>query len=452
MKRILVVDDDAVSCQLLADVLRSDGAEVVTETDGGSALELAERLHVDLALVDVRMPGMTGISLLTELRRRFPSLPVILMTAFGSVETAVEAVGAGAADYLSKPADVHEIRAAVARALGHPSDARAELPSSEADVGGLVGRSAAMVRIYNTIARVASGRSTVLVLGESGTGKELIARAIHRHGPRSRGPYVAVDCGALPETLLESELFGHVRGAFTGAIADSPGLFAEADGGTLFLDEIGHVSPELQSRLLRALQEHEIRPVGGQKWRTVDARVIAATNRNLAAEVAAGRFREDLFYRLKVVTIEVPPLRERPEDLPLLVDHLIRRAARDGGRPAPGISRSALRAIEAYPWPGNVRELAHALERAVVLARDEMISEHDLPEPLSSMRSGPPPAIPRDRPTLGELKRRYVQMVVAEQGGNITRAAGVLGVDRRSLYRILERYAQGARDVEDEDD
>src|SRR5262249_18274567 len=277
----------------------------------------------------------------------------------------------GAVDYVSKPMDVEEIRATVRRALGRHAEAQAALPVAGDELGGVVGRSPAMVEVYKTVARVAMARSTVLVLGESGTGKELIARAIHENSPRRKRPFVAVDCGALTETLLESELFRHLRGGFTGAVADSPGLFAEADGGTIFLDEIGDVSPALQGKLLRVLQEHQIRPVGGSMVRTVDVRVIAATNRDLATAVANGRFREDLYYRLKVVTMQLPPLRERREDIPLLVDHLVRRAARECRKTVTGVSEAALALLCAYQWPGNVRELAHVLERGVALAQHE---------------------------------------------------------------------------------
>jgi two-component system response regulator AtoC len=339
---------------------------------------------------------------------------------------------------VSKPMDVEEIRATVRRALGRTAETQATLPVAGEQLGGVVGRSPAMVEVYKTIARVAPARSTVLILGESGTGKELVARAVHENSPRRKRPFVAVDCGALTETLLESELFGHVRGAFTGAIGDAPGLFSEADGGTLFLDEIGDVSPALQAKLLRVLQEHQIRPVGGSVWRAVDVRVIAATNRDLTGAVEAGRFREDLYYRLKVVTLQLPPLRERREDVPLLVDHLVRRAARECHKAVTGVSEQALALLRAYHWPGNVRELAHVLERGVALAQQEVLTAEDLPEELR--QPAPAPSTPEDRPTLAELKRRYVHRVFEESGGNVSRAAQVLGVDRRSLYRMLQRY------------
>jgi DNA-binding NtrC family response regulator len=438
MARVLVVDDDEVTCRLLAEVLAENGTTVIGETDPRHALARATAESIDLAILDVQMPQMNGLVLLRDLRQRFPDLPIVVMTAFGSIDTAVEAIGSGAIDYVSKPMDVEELRATVRRALNRERETPALLPEASDELGGVIGRSPAMVEVYKTIARVAPGRSTVLVLGESGTGKELVARAIHQHGPRRKRPFVAVDCGALTETLLESELFGHVRGAFTGAVGEKEGLFAEADRGTMFLDEIGDVSPALQAKLLRVLQEQQVRPVGGTEWRAVDVRVIAATNRDLAALVADGRFREDLFYRLKVVTIPLPPLRERREDVPLLVDHLVRRAARDCGKVVSGVSEGALMLLTGHPWPGNVRELAHVIESAVALAKQELLTIDDLPVELRR-----PPgagAVDSDRPTLAELKRRYVQSVLEENAGNVSRTAAVLGVDRRSLYRMLQRY------------
>jgi len=439
MARLLVVDDDTVTCRLLADVFKRDGYAVIGETNPQRALARVAGEPIDLAILDVQMPEMDGLALLRGLRERLPDLPVVIMTAFGSIDTAVRAIASGAVDYVSKPMDVEEIRATVRRALGRTVEAQATLPAAGEQLGGVVGRSPAMVEVYKTIARVAPARSTVLILGESGTGKELIARAIHENSPRGKRPFVAVDCGALTPTLLESELFGHVRGAFTGAVGDTPGLFAEANGGTVFLDEVGDVSPALQAKLLRVLQEHQIRPVGGSLWRAVDVRVIAATNRDLAGAVEAGSFREDLYYRLKVVTLQLPPLRERLEDIPLLVEHLVRRAAHECSKTVTGISEQALARLGAYHWPGNVRELAHVLERGVALAQQEILTADDLPGELR--QAVPAPAsTPEDRPTLAELKRRYVHRVFEESGGNVSRAAQVLGVDRRSLYRMLQRY------------
>jgi len=306
-----------------------------------------------------------------------------------------------------------------------------------------------MVEVYTTIARVAPGLSTVLVLGESGTGKELAARAIHRHSPRRERAFVAVDCTALTESLLESELFGHVRGAFTGAVQDTPGLFLEADGGTIFLDEIGDIGLPLQAKLLRVLQERQVRPVGGTQWRPVDVRIVAATNRDLAAAVAAGRFREDLYYRLNVVTLRLPPLRERRDDIPLLVDHLAHRAAAQCGKAVAGVSVAALAALRAHDWPGNVRELAHVLERSVALARGSVLDVDDLPTDLQGESSPQPVDLLADLPTLEQLKHRYIQHIVELHGGNVSRAAAVLGIERRSLYRMLRRYGIAHRVTEE---
>ncbi len=440
MAKVLIVDDDAVSCRLLSEVLTQDGVTVVWDTDPRQALARIGAETIDLAVLDIRMPEMNGIELLRRLRSTLPELPVIVMTGFGSVDTAVEAISAGAVDYVSKPMNVDEIRATVRRALDRHAEVQAALPLGDETVAGMVGRSPAMVEVYKTIARVAPGPSTVLILGESGTGKELVARAIHQHSLRRALPFVAVDCTSLTETLLESELFGYVRGAFTGATRDATGLFAEADGGTLFLDEIGDVSPALQAKLLRVLQEHSIRPVGGTQWLPVDVRVLAATNRDLTAAVASGRFREDLYYRLKVVTIRLPPLRERRDDIPLLVDHLVQRAARQCDKPVTGLSAAALAVLQGHDWPGNVREMAHVLERSVALAQHDVIGVDDLPQEIRSPVRVAAPDLLADRPTLEELKQLYIQRVLEESGGNVSRAATVLGVDRRSLYRMLQRY------------
>jgi DNA-binding NtrC family response regulator len=444
MAHILVVDDDAVTCRLLAEVLERDGATVVWEVDPRRVFERLGEGPVDLAILDVRMPELDGLELLPKLRQKWPELPIIIMTAFGSIDTAVQAITAGAVDYVSKPMTVEEIRTTARKALSR-SRAAAVLPAGSEALAGMVGRTAPMVEIYKTIAQVAPGSSTVLILGETGTGKELVARALHEHSPRRKGAFVAVDCGALPEALLESELFGHVRGAFTGAVSDTAGLFAEAHGGTLFLDEIGDVAPALQAKLLRVLEEHQVRPVGGSRWRSVDVRVLAATNRDLAAAVAAGRFREDLFYRLNVVTIQLPPLRQRREDIPLLVEHLMRRAAHQAGKTIPGMSEAALAVLCDYHWPGNIRELANVLERAVALTQHEVLGVDDLSAELQQPASPAGGSILQGHPTLAELRRRYIQRVLEENDGNVSRTAAILGIDRRSLYRILQRYGIALR-------
>jgi DNA-binding NtrC family response regulator len=314
--------------------------------------------------------------------------------------------------------------------------------------GAVIGRSAAMVEVYKTVARVAPTKSTVLILGESGTGKELIARALHQHSPRARRPFVAVDCGVLTETLLESELFGHVRGAFTGAVSDKKGVFEEAQGGTCFLDEIGDISPTLQAKLLRVLQEHEIRRVGGKEWVKVDVRVVAATNRNLADLVKKHAFRHDLYYRLNVITLRLPPLRERGEDVPALAHYFLKRYSQENEKEVTAISHEALDLLRAYSWPGNIRELENAIEQAVALARQPILTPEDLP---AEVREGVAPDWSRDllqeeqsffagNPTLEEVDKRYVRHVLSRTQGNISRAAKMLDVDRRSLYRMLERF------------
>ncbi|MBI3785630.1 MAG: sigma-54-dependent Fis family transcriptional regulator, partial [Deltaproteobacteria bacterium] len=361
-----------------------------------------------------------------------------------------EALATGDVDYVSKPMNVEEIRATVNRSLRRHEEAEAAVPLGATALPDVVGRTPVMVDVYRTIARVAPGPSTVLILGESGTGKEMVARAIHQHSRRHDKQFVAVDCAALPETLLESELFGYVRGAFTGALRDAPGLFVESDGGSIFLDEIGDTTPALQAKLLRVLQERQVRPVGGTQWRAVDVRIIAATNRDLGAMVADGRFREDLYYRLKVVTIPLPPLRERRDDIPLLVDHLVQRAARQFNKRVVGVSEEALALLCSYDWPGNVRELAHALERSVALAQHEVIGLEDLPLELRRPAPADRADLLQGAPTLEELKERYIRRVVEENGGNISRSAAILGVDRRSLYRMLRRYGIAHRPPPDE--
>jgi DNA-binding NtrC family response regulator len=436
---LLVIDDDAVTRELLTEVLQGEGYDVVACDSGPAALTRAAHESFDLTVTDIRMPEMDGITVTRALKASQPDMQVIVMTAFGSVETAVDAVRHGAFDYVSKPMNIDEIKSTVRRALGERHTTKRHPQGEEAspDASIVVGRSPVMVEVYKTVARVAASRSTVLVEGESGTGKELIAAALHRHSGRPAKRFVAVDCGALTDTLLESELFGYVRGAFTGAVGEKKGLFEEANGGTIFLDEIGDIGAPMQAKLLRVLQEYEIRRVGAQEWSKVDVRIVAATNRNLEQLVQEGQFREDLFYRLKVVTITLPPLRDRREDIPLLAEHFLRRHAERNGKPTPQISDASMALLVDYPWPGNIRELEHTIERAVALASTQILTPDDLaPELRSSIEVD----LHRGSPTLEEVKRRYVVHVINESGGNISRAATVLGVDRRSLYRMLSRY------------
>ena len=360
--RILIVDDDEVSCRLFAEVLEGDGHEVHQARSGEEALDRLRKESYDLLLVDVRMPGITGLDVTRTMRQEQPLLPVIVMTAFGSIETAVEAIHEGAYDYVSKPMKLDELRKIVFRALGqrelHAQSRRKVKKTDDLEQQKtVIGRSPAMVEVFKMVARAAPTKSTVLILGESGTGKEVIARSVHQHSSRAQRPFVAVDCGALTETLLESELFGHVRGAFTGAVADKKGVFQSANSGTCFLDEIGDISLNMQSKLLRVLQEEEVRPVGGKEWVKVDVRVLAATNKDLDELVKTGAFREDVYYRLKVITIRLPALRERPEDIDALVQIFVRRYSQAAGKPITAISDDAVERLRSYSWPGNIRQL-----------------------------------------------------------------------------------------------
>jgi DNA-binding NtrC family response regulator len=451
---ILIVDDDEVSCQLFAEALESEGFQVEQATSGDAALSRLREDTYDLLIIDVRMPGTSGLAVTRVVHEKDPSLPVIVMTAFGSIETAVEAIHEGAFDFISKPMNLAELKKTVSRALAQRAlQRRPEMNNGRNDenpqqLGKIIGKSPAMLEVYKTVARVASTKSTVLILGESGTGKELIARAIHQHSPRANRSFVAVDCGALTETILESELFGHVRGAFTGALADKKGVFEEAQCGTCFLDEIGGISSNMQARLLRVLQEHEIRRVGGKDWVKVDVRVVAATNHNLAEAVSTGEFRQDLYYRLNVVTIHLPPLRERVEDIPLLTRHFLQHYCQEGGKSIPTISDKAMDLLCAYRWPGNIRELENAIEQAVALSYHSILTPDDFPETIRDQAAAKPfqsksqdeQFLFPDTPTLEDVKKRYVLHVLRHNQGNVSRSARVLNIDRRSLYRMLARF------------
>ncbi len=441
--RILVVDDDQSSRDLLVRILTGAGHRVTALTDGREAVAALDAGDApDLVVSDIRMAEMDGLQVIDAFRDRAPDTPVILVTAFGNIDGAVEAIRRGAADYLSKPYDVDAIQIVVARALQHRELAMENraLRRGLRDryrLDNVVGRSEAMLQVYKTAARVASTDATVLIQGESGTGKELVARAIHMASPRASGPFVAVDCGAIAEGVLESELFGHARGAFTGAQTARRGLFEEAHHGTLFLDEIGDIGPNLQARLLRALQEGTIRRVGANEPITVDVRVVAATNRDMEAAVKQGTFRADLYYRLHVVSIRIPPLRERREDIPLLAEHFAQKHGRAEGS---AISPEARELLLAHDWPGNVRELENVIARALALNPSGVVLPEDLPDGVRAARAAPAPAsLPdvSDRPSLAELERRYASQVLQETGGNKTRAAEILGIDRKTLYRIL---------------
>ncbi|TMA86632.1 MAG: sigma-54-dependent Fis family transcriptional regulator [Deltaproteobacteria bacterium] len=452
--RILIADDDEVSCQLFAETLESDGFQVDQVTSGDEAIARLRAANHDLVIIDVRMPGISGLEVTRIVHEKYPALPIIVMTAFGSIETAVEAIHEGAFDFISKPMNLAELKKTVSRALSQRSLQRHSAKNANGEdenppeLGKIIGKSPAMLEVYKTVARVAPTKSTVLILGESGTGKELIARAIHDHSPRANLPFVAVDCGALTETILESELFGHMRGSFTGAFADKKGVFEDAQGGTCFLDEIGGISQNMQARLLRVLQEHEIRRVGGKDWLPVDVRVVAATNQNLAEAVAKGNFRQDLYYRLDVIAIHLPPLRERADDIPLLAQHFLRYYGQESGKPVTAFSDEAMELLCSYPWPGNIRELENAIEQAVALSYQPVLTPEDLPHDVREQREARIASLAPentqfvfpDTPSLEEVKKRYVLHVLQLTGGNVSATARILNVDRRSLYRMLARY------------
>ena len=444
---VLVAEDETQARESLRALLEDEGYRVVCAADGRQASELLRREAVDAALLDLRMPGKDGLTLLGELREQASPPAVLIMTAYGSSDAAIQAMALGAFDYLTKPINFEELRIQLERAIESRRRA-AELEAyraqeSAAEPAEMIGSSPAMQRLYKLIGQVAPTDSTVLITGESGTGKELIAAAIHRHSPRAARRLVKVNCAAIPETLLEAELFGHERGAFTGAGQRRIGKFEFADGGTIFLDEIGELAPSTQAKLLRVLQDRAIERLGSNLTIPLDVRVLAATNRDLARAVQEGRFREDLYYRLNVVTLTAPPLRERREDIPELARFLLRRCAARLKVAAPALSEQALRWLAAQPWPGNVRELEHGLERALVLSRGAAIA----PEHFR-LSAGPPAGDPFDAVPLEEglhgavarLERRMIERALAQAGGNRSRAAELLKINRRLLYDKMREF------------
>lgn len=458
---ILIVDDDSAHRAMLRTVLRGWGYAVEEAEDGDVAVEMVRRRAYDAILSDVRMARVDGISALREILRRNPAIPVLVMTAWSSVETAVEALRLGAFDYLAKPLDFDVLRATLERALGHTRLAAEGGESVSLDASqdaGILGCSDRMRELADMVRTVAPTDATVLISGESGTGKELVARAIQQGSARRDKPFVTVNCAALSESLLESELFGHERGAFTGADRRREGRFRQADGGTLFLDEIGELPLPLQAKLLRALQQGEVQRVGSDAPITVDVRVIAATNRNLRLEVEAGRFREDLYYRLNVIGLETPPLRERGEDVPVLANAFLERFSRANRKEIKGFTPQAMDAMLKYAWPGNVRELQNAVERAVILCSGEYVSERELPLTISAVLkdgeravangSAPVPggenglAVPgvASGMTLEELERAAILNMLRETGDNKSEAARRLGITRATLHNKLKRY------------
>jgi two-component system response regulator HydG len=445
-ERVLIVEDDAAMRDLLQEDLEQVGYATITAADGREALAFIQREQdpIDLVITDVQMPGLKGDELLAALRQHRPEAPVIVITAFGSVGQAVEMMKKGAFQYLTKPFETSALLDLIAQALAQSAPQREqarlrrELPAAPPR---LIGASRPMRQLIELIARAARSTSTVLIIGESGTGKELVARAIHDLSGR-RGAFVAVNCAAIPAELIEAELFGHTGQAFTGAKQARTGLFEAAEGGTLFLDEIGDLPLAVQPKMLRVLQEGMVRRVGADRERAVNVRAVAATNRDLENEVREGRFREDLYWRLNVIALRVPPLRERPFDIPLLVEHFINKVALAAGSPPLDVTAEALAILTAYAWPGNVRELENAIERAAALAQGPRLTPEDLPERI---RAGGRQAalISRSRAsklTLRELEREYILETLRETGGNKLRAAEQLGLDRKTLYRKLDEY------------
>ena len=442
-----MIDDDRSMCEVLEGELRGREFAVSSVTSAEEALKRITTEDFDLVITDVNMQGMSGVELCQNIVGSREDMPVVVMTAFGSMETAISAIRAGAYDFITKPFDMDDLALTVERALRHRGLReevrrlrRAVDDSSRFD--DMVGSSSAMKKMYELVARVAETETTCLITGESGTGKELVARGIHLRSPRKDGPFVAINCAAMPESLLESELFGHVKGAFTDARNTRAGLFIKASKGTLFLDEIGEMPPGMQAKLLRSLQERTVRPVGGDSELPFDTRILAATNRDLETEVEEKRFREDLFYRINVVRIHVPPLRARGSDVLLLAQHFLERYAAQSRRAVIGMSSGAADKLVTYPWPGNVRELQNCIERAVALAQFDKIGVDDLPEKIKdykTTRIAVESNDPAELLSMDEVERRYIHRVLEAVGGNKTLAAQVLGFDRRTLYRKLER-------------
>ena len=442
--KILVVDDEANARNALAELLDDAGYEVSTAADGRTALLQLEQVEPDVVLTDLKMPGMDGLTLIEQGRPMSPHATFIVMTAFATIDTAVRAIKLGAESYLTKPLELDAVIAIVDRALERTRLSReaAELRErvdARFQLGNIIGEHPSMQRLMKNIAQVAGSRATVLIHGETGTGKELIAAAIHQNSKRKDKPFIRLNCASLSETLLESELFGHERGSFTGAVARREGRFKQADGGTLFLDEVSEIPPSVQIKLLRFLQEREFERVGGNETLKVDVRVVAATNRNLKQRVDEGRFREDLYYRLKVVQLDVPPLRVRRSDIPILAHAFLRKYAEENDRPVKGLSDEALQHLMIYPWPGNVRELENAIERAVVMSDGELIQRSDLPTAAhGDMQNGAIMALVPGI-TMAELERIAILRTLDAVDGSTARAAEILGISQRKIqYRVKE--------------
>jgi DNA-binding NtrC family response regulator len=447
--RVLVVEDDEAMRELLVEELTEAGYQVVDAPGGRAGIERAIRDSIDLIITDLRMPDLDGFDLIRDVKAIPTSPHIVMITAFGSIETAIKAVKLGAYDYITKPFEIEELILVADKALKE-RQLRRQIARLQREVegkyrfGNIVGESEAMQEVLRLVTRIASSEVSVLITGESGTGKELIARAIHYNSPRASKPFVAVNLAAIPAQLIESELFGHKKGAFTDAQNDRAGLFVEAHGGTLFLDEIGELALELQAKLLRVLQEREVRPIGASSVEHVDVRVVAATNRDLEEMMNSGLFRDDLYYRLNVIDVRLPPLRKRVDDILPIAEHLLEMHSRRSDPPRHiRLSSEAQRALLAYDWPGNVRELQNTIERGITLCRGDVIEAEDLPRQILEQKSSDflSAAVAR-KMSLAELERHYIQQVLEDEGGNKTRTAQRLGLDRKTLYRKLEEYAR----------
>ncbi|HID95275.1 MAG TPA: sigma-54-dependent Fis family transcriptional regulator [Candidatus Latescibacteria bacterium] len=445
-RRVLVIDDESLMREFLHETLSREGYRVDLAGDGQRALEMLQATDYNLVITDVKMPGVSGLDILKSIKENSLNTKVVMITAYGTIEDAVESMKLGAFDYITKPFSADEIEIVVKKALEYQRlvlenrQLRLEL-EQRYRLGNIIGKSRKMQELFELVGVIARSRSTVLITGESGTGKELIARAIHYNSPRKTGPFIKVNCAALPESLMESELFGHEKGAFTGAIKQKPGRFERADKGTLLLDEISEMSPSLQAKLLRVLQEREFERVGGIEPIKVDVRIIATTNKNLQQEIEKGNFREDLYYRLNVIPIHLPPLRERKEDIPLLAEYFLDTYNRENGRAVEGISKRALEMLMDYDWPGNVRELENYIERAVVICRGRQLTQRDFPRELSLGA-----VAVRDNGglkvgwTIKEAERLLISKTLEAYGGSRTKAAQTLGISTRTLRNKLAEY------------
>jgi two-component system response regulator HydG len=446
--RVLIIDDDQSMCELIDESLSHKGFETEWRTSADEGFRLLDGQEFDAVLTDLNMRDMNGLELCERIVSSRPDIPVVVVTAFGSMETAVGAIRAGAYDFITKPVEMDALALVVERAVQHRSlkeevKRLREAVDATRQFDDMIGSSAAMRKVNDLVTRVADSDANVLITGESGTGKELVAKALHARSARSSGPFVAVNCAAVPETLLESELFGHAKGAFTDARQSRAGLFIQASGGTLFLDEVAELPLGMQPKLLRSLQERKVRPVGGNSELAFDARLVTATNRDLETEVSEKKFREDLYYRINVVRVEVPPLRARGNDVLLLAQHFIERAASRSNKNVVGLVSAAAEKLLGYEWPGNVRELENCMERAVALTRFDQITVEDLPEKIRNYQSSHVVVAsddPSDLLNMNEVERRYIQRVLKAVAGNKTQAAKLLGFDRRTLYRKLDRY------------